>query len=73
MAGAITRRPPTLPLGTIYRWPMTDKQTYEAPMVQKLGSVALLTEAAGMHNADNPTGVNDAYSNFYGVGNNPNN
>jgi hypothetical protein len=41
-------------------------------MVHKLGPVALLTEAAGMNNADNPTGVNDACSNHYGVGNNPN-
>lgn len=36
---------------------------YTAPAVEKLGSVASLTEAAGLVNADNPGGNNDAYSN----------
>jgi hypothetical protein len=39
-------------------------ESYEAPAVNKLGTVADLTEASGLHNADNPTGVNDAFSNY---------
>lgn len=38
--------------------------TYAAPVIERLGGVAELTEQSGLHNADNPTGVNDAYSNY---------
>lgn len=42
---------------------MKTANAYEGPTVERLGLVAELTEAAGLHNADNPTGVDDAYSN----------
>jgi hypothetical protein len=42
---------------------MTTPTSYDAPAVQLLGTVAELTEAAGLVNADSPTGINDAFSN----------
>lgn len=43
---------------------MQNKNHYEAPQISEVGSVAELTEASGLHNADNPTGINDAFSNY---------
>ncbi len=43
---------------------MQNPTTYEAPAIENIGTVAGLTEASGLHNADNPTGVNDAFSNY---------
>jgi len=43
---------------------MNTSSSYEAPVVTALGSVAEMTEAGGHVNADNPTGVNDAFSNY---------
>lgn len=37
---------------------------YEAPAIRALGTVYELTEASGLYSADNPTGMNDAYSNY---------
>jgi len=57
-SGLVWPRPPAGNMST-----MTNPQAYEAPAVDTLGAVADLTEASGLHNADNPTGVNDAFSN----------
>ena len=48
----------------LYRDFMTTNNSYTAPVITKVGSVSELTQAAGLHNADNPMGVNDAYSNY---------
>jgi hypothetical protein len=42
---------------------MHNPESYEAPAVTRLGTVADLTEASGLNNADHPVGVKDSFSN----------
>jgi hypothetical protein len=42
---------------------MHNPNTYEAPAVEALGTVAELTEAAGLTNSDNGLVANNAFSN----------
>jgi hypothetical protein len=42
---------------------MNTPNNYVAPVVERLGTVAELTEAAGLTNSDNGQVANNAYSN----------
>ena len=42
---------------------MNTPNNYEAPAVERLGTIAELTEAAGLTNSDNGLVANNAFSN----------